>query len=102
MHRRTTSPLHQNYHRYKKNNITVCKEWKDFETFKKDMGPKPTPTHTLDRIDNNKGYHKDNCRWATPKQQRANQGYTNNKNKDNTDAQSDKPYNNGINFILKV
>jgi len=48
--------------------ISVCKEWLSFEVFYKDMGQKPKGM-TLDRIDNEKGYSKDNCRWATYTQQ---------------------------------
>lgn len=50
--------------------IKVCNQWRhSFQTFLKDMGPRPTPKHTLDRIDPTKGYEPRNCRWATPKQQ---------------------------------
>lgn len=52
--------------------ITVCEEWKvDFSNFIKDMGEKPKNL-TLDRIDNNKGYFKENCRWVTMKVQNRN------------------------------
>ena len=49
--------------------ITVCDRWLKFENFYKDMGKRPTKKHSIDRIDNSKGYSKDNCRWATSKQQ---------------------------------
>jgi hypothetical protein len=49
--------------------IYVCNEWKDsYENFLQDMGERPKNT-TLDRIDNEGNYTKDNCRWATIKEQ---------------------------------
>lgn len=46
--------------------ITVCDEWKNsFEQFLKDMGSCPSKYHSIDRIDNDKGYFKENCRWST-------------------------------------
>jgi hypothetical protein len=49
--------------------IKICKRWDDFQNFIKDMGFKPSPKHTLDRIDNDKNYTPKNCRWATMKEQ---------------------------------
>jgi len=48
----------------------VSDEWNSAcETFIKDMGFKPSKIYSLDRIDNDKGYSKENCRWATKTQQ---------------------------------
>lgn len=50
--------------------ITICNRWLDsFEAFFADMGPPPTLAHSIDRIDNNQGYSKDNCKWSTPTEQ---------------------------------
>lgn len=57
------------YNKWGGRGIRICNRWSKFENFLKDMGSPPTKSHSLDRINNNKGYCKSNCRWATPKQQ---------------------------------
>lgn len=61
-----------NYERYGGRGISVCESWLNFENFFRDMGSRPTLKHSIDRIDNDKGYSKDNCRWATGVEQSAN------------------------------
>lgn len=53
--------------------ITVCERWLKFENFLADMGQKPSPAHSLDRVDNSSGYDPENCRWALPAEQCRNQ-----------------------------
>lgn len=53
--------------------VTVCERWMSFQAFLEDMGPKPSQTHTLDRINNHGNYEPGNVRWATWDQQRDNQ-----------------------------
>ncbi len=53
--------------------IKVCPEWASFENFLRDMGPRPTPKHTIDRWPDKGGnYEKKNCRWALMIQQQNN------------------------------
>ena len=69
MKNRCTNPNNKDYERYGARGITVCPEWMDsFEQFFLDMGPRP-PGMSLDRIDNDSGYEKSNCRWTDAKTQ---------------------------------
>jgi len=61
------------YKSYGARGISVCDEWKNsFDSFAKDMGTRPSKKHSIDRIDNNLGYRKDNCRWTTGHEQSIN------------------------------
>jgi hypothetical protein len=73
MRSRCNTPSSGSYHNYGARGITVCARWDDFENFIEDMGEKPGPDHSIDRIDNEGNYEPDNCRWATRKQQTENQ-----------------------------
>lgn len=60
----------QAYPAYGGRGISVCPEWRDnIESFIRDMWPRPSLDHSIDRKDNDKGYSKDNCRWATSQEQ---------------------------------
>ncbi len=62
----------KDYKHYGGRGIKVCKRWHKFEDFYKDMGD-TSEGLTLERINNNKGYNKKNCKWATRKEQNNNQ-----------------------------
>ena len=63
----------KDYHNYGGRGITICENWKNsFENFLKDMGTKPNNEYSIDRINNNLGYFKENCKWANSKEQARN------------------------------
>lgn len=85
MMQRCYNPNTTQFHRYGGRGITVCRAWHDFEMFHADFGSKrPSPKHSIERIENNKGYwcgkcaeclgngQPANCRWATQKEQTRN------------------------------
>ena len=70
MKQRCTRP-DENHQSYK--DVNICDDWMySFDNFIRDMGIKPDPSYTIDRISNDLGYSKDNCRWATRRQQNRN------------------------------
>ncbi len=71
MKKRCSDKNHISYKYYGEKGIIVCKQWLEFMVFYKDMGNRPKNT-TLDRIDNSKGYFKENCKWSTHKEQTRN------------------------------
>lgn len=73
MVQRCTNPKNTRYSDWGGRGITVCQRWKNsFLAFYEDMGPKPSPRHSIDRINNDGNYEPNNCRWATPRQQTLN------------------------------
>ncbi|WP_210316673.1 hypothetical protein [Agrobacterium tumefaciens] len=73
MKTRCLNPKNRFYHRYGGRGITICAEWQEsFETFYRDMGPRPSKRHSIERKNNDEGYRPGNCEWALPAVQAAN------------------------------
>jgi hypothetical protein len=70
MRYRCMNPKNKDYANYGGRGITVCENWmQSFDSFIKDVGYRPSPLHSLDRIDNDGNYEPNNVRWATAMQQ---------------------------------
>ena len=65
-------PSHPQHHRYFDRGIRVYRRWRSFQIFFEDMGFRPGPDWTLERVDNNKSYTPSNCIWATRRTQNRN------------------------------
>lgn len=72
MRRRCKDPTNVSFQRYGNRGIKICKRWESFASFLLDMGPRPTPSHTIERQNNDGDYTPNNCFWATPSQQARN------------------------------
>lgn len=73
MRRRCTRPNSPDFANYGGRGITVCGRWiNNFPAFLADVGPRPSARHSIDRIDNSRGYEPGNVRWATPQEQQRN------------------------------
>lgn len=71
---RCTNPRQPSYPRYGGRGINICDRWRrSFAAFLEDVGPRPSPQHSIDRVDNDGNYEPSNCRWATAAEQRLNQ-----------------------------
>ena len=76
MKQRCLNPRSRSYHNYGGRGITICLRWRDFSAFVQDMGERPSAKHSLERLDNMRGYEPGNCVWALPRQQSRNKRTT--------------------------
>lgn len=75
--KRCENPRNASFENYGARGISMCTDWaRDFRAFLRDMGPRPSPAHSLDRIDPDGAYAPGNCRWAPPEVQARNRRVT--------------------------
>lgn len=72
MHARCKNPNNDSWARYGGRGIAVSEPWNAFDNFYRDMGPRPSAAHSIERLDNDKGYSPSNCVWALPTTQARN------------------------------
>lgn len=73
---RCHNPSNKAYRYYGERGVTVCKRWHSYAAFIADIGPRPSPQHSLERRNNNKGYSPGNCCWSTRSEQQKNKSTT--------------------------
>lgn len=74
---RCENPKNKSFADYGARGVSVCKRWRSsFESFLADMGERPSPVHSLDRVDNDGDYAPGNCRWSTRSEQNRNRRNT--------------------------
>jgi hypothetical protein len=72
---RCTNPRSAGFARYGGRDITICPRWRaSFSAFLEDVGARPSRGHSIDRIDNDRGYEPGNVRWVTNSEQQRNRG----------------------------
>lgn len=72
MKQRCVNPNNRVYKNYGGRGIKVCERWLRFENFIQDMGDRPSLESSLERVDNDGNYCKENCKWATRYEQQRN------------------------------
>ena len=75
MRQRCLNPNDKHYKHYGGKGVKICDRWQGahgFANFIADMGPKPFPKYSIDRVDSNGDYCPENCRWGSPRQQACN------------------------------
>lgn len=76
MRQRCKNPRSEGYYKYGAKGIKVCERWNSFKNFLADMGPKPSPIHQIERLNNSGDYEPSNCVWKTPAEQARNTSRT--------------------------